>query len=213
GIAVGANAGLAMNQVGFNPTIKQWWHMGPQVGITARFTSELYFRTLCSLQVELNYARTGWREHILSADGDELPDTYSRDHDYLQLPILAHLAWGREGRGLAGFLLAGPQLGFLLGEKSRFGDTWTVGASGNPSRPNGMFAQYSMDADHRFDYGITAGAGLELQTAAGRFIVEGRYYYGLADIYKNSKKDVFGRSNNGTIYAKVTYLFDLKRGK
>ena len=31
--------------------------------------------------------------------------------------------------------------------------------------------------------------------------------------YKNSKKDVFSRSNNGVIYAKLTYLFDVKKRK
>ena len=33
--------------------------------------------------------------------------------------------------------------------------------------------------------------------------------FGLNDIYKNSKKDVFSRSANRAIIAKATYLFDL----
>ena len=74
-----------------------------------------------------------------------------------------------------------------------------------------MFAQYSMPIEKKFDYGITAGAGLELNTRAGHFLIEGRYYYGLSDIYKNSKKDIFSRSNHSTIVAKVTYLFDIRK--
>jgi hypothetical protein len=47
----------------------------------------------------------------------------------------------------------------------------------------------------------------------GHFILEGRYYYGLGDIYGNSKSDYFGRSNFGQIVIKMTYLFDLIRTK
>jgi len=60
-------------------------------------------------------------------------------------------------------------------------------------------------------YGITGGAGLELRTKAGNFLVEGRYYYALSDFYKSTKKDYFSRSAHGTIVAKITYLFDLKK--
>ena len=212
GFAIGGSAGLAMNRIGFDPTIKQFWHLGPTAGITARFTSELYFKALCALQVELNFAQVGWREHVLNYDGYELPDTYSHQMNYVQLPILARLAWGKENGFMVGFC-AGPQFSYLLGESSKQGSTWTTDENGNPDRPNGMFAQYSMKADHRFEYGITAGLSGELATSLGRFALEARYFYGLSDIYKNAKKDVFARSNNGTIIVKLSYLFDLKSSK
>ncbi len=209
GIAVGVNAGFVMNKVGFDPTIKQAWHLGPTLGATARFTSELYFKTLCSLQVELNFAQLGWRENILNSAGEELPDTYRRNVNYLQMPLLARLAWGNE-RGLMGFFLVGPQLGFAISEKSKQGSTWTLNANGDPDRPNGLFAQYAMDVEHKFDYGITGGAGLELTTKKGlHYTLEGRYYYGLSDLYGNAKKDVFSRSNNGAVVVKFTCLFNV----
>lgn len=65
---------------------------------------------------------------------------------------------------------------------------WTTNADGNPDRPNGMYAQYEMPLKHKFDYGITAGAGIELNTRVGHFMLDGRYYYGLSDLYGNSKK-------------------------
>lgn len=211
GIAVGLNAGIAMNKVSFDPTIKQNWHIGPSIGLTARFTSELYFKTLCSLQVELNYAQLGWRENIMNNAGEQLPDTYSRNANYLQLPMLARLAWGNE-KGLMGYFLVGPQVAFLMGEKAKQSTTWTVDAAGNPDRPNGMYSQYGMDIEHRFEYGITGGAGLELTTKNGfHYMLEGRYTYGLSDLYGNSKKDVFSKSNNQGIVIKFTCLFDLKK--
>ena len=45
----------------------------------------------------------------------------------------------------------------------------------------------------------------------GHFLVEGRYYYGLGNIYGDSKRDYFGSSNFGTITVKLAYLFDIVR--
>ena len=42
-------------------------------------------------------------------------------------------------------------------------------------------------------------------------MLEGRYYYGLGDIFGNSKRDYFGRSNLTNIVIKMTYLFDIHR--
>lgn len=195
-----------MNTVGFTPSIKQKMHLGPTIGIVGRLDSEMYFKTLCSLQAELNLTQLGWREEILDSQTQPLPDRYSRHLYYLQLPFLAHLAWGREANGLAGFLNIGPQVGYLLGEGTSQSSTWTLNAEGNPDRPNNRYAQYTMDVEHRFDYGIMAGAGIEWHTRAGHFALEGRYYYGLADIYGNSKKDVFARSNHSTISIRLSYL-------
>lgn len=209
-IALGVNGGVMMNTIGFDPTIKQVQHVAPTFGVTARFTSEKYFKVLCALQLEVNYAQLGWREDVLDSQSQPLPDTYRRDLHYIQVPVLARLGFGRERRGAMGYIVAGPQFGYCFKESSERSD-FTLNDEGNPDRPNGMFAQYAMSLDNRLDYGITAGLGLELNTRIGHFMVEGRYYYGLGDIYKNSKKDVFGRSNNNTIIAKVTYLFDVKK--
>lgn len=211
GIVVGVTGGVNLNTVGFDPTIKQKLHIGPTVGVVARFTSEKYFKSLCSLQLELNYSELGWRENVLDVNSDPLPDTYERNIHYIQFPMLARMAWGYEKRGAMGYVLAGPQVGYAVSETSQRSDVWTTLPDGSPNRPNGMYAQYFMELKKKFDYGITAGAGIELNTGVGHFLLEGRYYYGLSDLFGNSKKDVFGRSNNGTIVAKFTYLFDIKK--
>ena len=210
--AVGANVGLTMNTVGFDPTIKQSMLMAPTFGVTARITSEKYFTMVCALQVELNYATLGWKEDIIDANTNPLPDQYERQLHYLQLPLLARLGWGREKKGVMGYIVAGPQVGFMLSETTKQSE-FTLTEEGVPNRPNGMVAQYSMPIDRKLDYGITGGAGIELSTKAGHFLLEGRYYYGLGDIYNNSKKDVFSRSNHGTIIVKFTYLFDINKNK
>ena len=62
------------------------------------------------------------------------------------------------------------------------------------------------------DYGITVGAGVEYShPKVGHFVLEGRYYYGLGDIYGNTKKDYFGRSNLSNVVIKLSYLFDVMK--
>lgn len=210
-LAMGINGGLSFNSVSFDPTIKQSMYSGPTLGITLRMTSEKYFSTLCALQVELNYTLLGWKENIMSAADEPLPDAYQRNLSYLQLPVLARLGWGREQRGMMGYLLAGPQIGYLLGESTKRSLEWTLTEEGVPDRPNGMYAQYGMPVEKKIDYGITAGVGIELNSRIGHFMLDVRYYYGLSDLYGNSKKDVFSRSNNGTIMIKFSYLFDIRK--
>ncbi|MBR1386976.1 MAG: PorT family protein [Alloprevotella sp.] len=210
-LSVGASAGVNFNSIGFSPTIKQNKHIGPTAGVAFRVTSEKYFKLLCALQIELNYAQLGWNENIIDSNSQPLPDSYKRHINYVQMPILARLAYGKEDRGLAGYLVIGPQIGYAFSESETRSAEWTVNGEGNPDRPNDMFAQYSMDLERPFDYGITAGLGLEFNANRGHYSVEVRYYYGLGNIFSNRKKDVFERSNHNTLSARLTYFFDIKK--
>ena len=204
--AVGVNGGYIVNKVDFSPTIKQNWHGGETFGLSLRYTCEKYFSAICAVAAEVNYADMGWRELIETSD-----ETYSRDVRYVQVPIFARLGWGRERRGGQFFIQVGPQLGYYLSDKAHLGGDWTADSPGR--RPNGVVQQYTLDVENKFEYGITGGAGVELSTRAGHFILDGRYYFGLSDMFHNGKKDPFGRSANGAITVKLSYLFDVIRTK
>lgn len=203
--AVGVSGGYTLNKVSFNPTIKQAFHTGPTFGITGRYTCEKYFAMLCAIQMEVNYTQQGWSELIETST-----DTYQRDISYIQMPVLAHLGFGKERGGVKGFLALGPQIGYAIGEKEQRGGDWTLPLK----RPNNVTAQYDMKVQKKFEYGLTGGIGMDVSTKSGHhFILEGRYYYALSDIFNNSKKDTFGRSANGAIHAKLSYLFDVVKTK
>ncbi|MBQ0090717.1 MAG: PorT family protein [Prevotellaceae bacterium] len=210
-LSIGVNAGMGFNNVSFDPVISQTFHKGITAGVTIRYISEKYFTTYCAIQAEVNYASLGWTEDIMNQNSQPLPDTYERNLSYIQVPLLARLSWGKEQRGLQFFILAGPQFGYLLSESSKKSDVWTLNTDGKPDRPNQVNMQYDMNIERKFDYGLTGGLGLELNSAIGHIMLEGRYYYGLGDMYGNSKKDPFSRSAHGTIIAKMTYLFDVKK--
>lgn len=217
-IAFGVSTGINLNSVTFNPSINQTRLITPSFGAALRITSEKYFSMYCALQVELNYARLGWKEDIIDMNSQPLPDKYKRELDYLQIPLLARLSWGKETNGPMIYFIAGPQLGYCIGEREKRSDTWTTidimqgGEMVNiPNRPNNLYEQYGKPIDRKFDYGITAGLGVELNTKVGHFMIEGRYYFGLADIFDNGKKDLFARSAHGTIAARITYMFDIRK--
>ncbi len=202
-LAIGVNGGYALNKVSFTPSVKQGYKGGCTMGITLRYTCERYFKLLCALQAEANYTQLGWKEVIETSN-----DTYSRTVNYIQVPLLARLALGKEERGPMGYLVLGPQLGFYLNDSDKRGGEWSE--STIALRPNHVVDQYDLPIQNHFEYGITGGLGLEINTRhAGHFMIEGRYYFALSNIFKDGKSDAFARSANGAIIAKASYLFDL----
>lgn len=216
-MSIGVNGGYMMSNVGFTPKVNQKMLGGMTGGVTFRYVGEKYFSTICSIQAEVNYAVTGWKEDIL--DQNDMPvinpltgaaEEYSRTISYIQVPVFAHLAWGKEQRGMQFFFQAGPQLGIYLSEKTDA--NYDLSQPNTADRSNKTVQQETMPVENKFDYGIAAGLGLEYShPKAGHFQLEGRYYYGLGNIYGDSKKDYFGRSNLGNIVVKLTYLFDLTK--
>jgi len=203
--SLGVNGGVNLAKMDFSPTIKQNYLTTPVFGLSARYVCEKYFSTICAVQVELNYTQAGWDEKIIDGSGN----TYKRTLDYVQLPMLMQLGWGKEQRGMKFIFTAGPVLQYLIGNTEKKG-----GGVWNPdNRPNNVVYQYSNKPDFNIDYGIMAGAGVELSTSIGHFLLEGRYYFGLGDIYDNSKKGYFERSANQVITGKLTYLFDMNKKK
>ena len=180
-----------------------------------RYVCEKYFSTICSIYAEVNYAQLGWKENIKDVNNQPVinastkeAENYKRTLNYIQVPIFAHLAWGKEQKGFQFFIQAGPQFGYLLSESTD--SNFAFDRRNMDDRANKVYAQDSMSVENKFDYGIAAGAGIEFSAPKiGHFLLEGRYYYGLGNIYGDSKRDYFSKSNNGSIMIKLTYLRDI----
>jgi hypothetical protein len=221
-LALGINGGYMMSRIGFIPEVPQDWHTGLTGGLTVRYTCEKYFSSICAVVGEVNYVQVGWKEKILTPEDEPvinrytgLPEEYQRNMTYVQIPVMARLGWGRERRGFQFFFQAGPQFGCFLNEKTEMNFPWegrTFAYTDGTGRTSSIDAQDTMKVEHRIDYGIVAGLGLEFShRKLGHFLLEGRYYYGLGDIFGNTKRDYFGRSNFSNIAIKLTYLFDLRK--
>ena len=216
-LAIGFNGGLKMSSVSFTPKVSQAKLNGITGGLSVRYVCEKYFSTVCSLYGEINYSQMGWKEDIVDVNdmpvintATGLPEEYSRTVNYIQVPLMAHLAWGREQKGFAFFVNLGPQFGIYMSESTK--TNFDFSDRNAADRVNPVCAQDTMAVENKFDYGIAAGAGIEFShPKVGHFLLEGRYYYGLGNIYGDSKRDYFGSSNFGTITVKLAYLFDIVR--
>ena len=216
-LAIGFNGGLNMSSVSFTPKVSQAKLNGITGGLSVRYVCEKYFSTVCSLYGEIKYSQMGWKEDIVDVNdmpvintATGLPEEYSRTVNYIQVPLMAHLAWGREQKGFAFFVNLGPQFGIYMSESTK--TNFDFSDRNAADRVNPVCAQDTMAVENKFDYGIAAGAGIEFShPKVGHFLLEGRYYYGLGNIYGDSKRDYFGSSNFGTITVKLAYLFDIVR--
>lgn len=218
-LAIGVNGGYMLSNVGFVPKVNQTFHGGYTGGLSLRYVCEKYFNSICSIYAELNYAQMGWKEDILDREDQPVineetqqAESFSRTLNYVQLPIFARLGWGREQKGVQFFFQAGPQLGYYLSDKVT--KNFELDKRNSWKRANDEVHQDTMAVENKLDYGIAAGIGMEYSfPKLGHFMLEARYYYGLGNIYKDTKRDYFGKSNNSSIIVKLTYLFDLKKTK
>ena len=192
----GLNGGTSISSVSFNPKVRQGKLIQGVGGISIRYISENNF----GIQCEINYSQRGWKEVY-----PDYPDIhYTRALDYIELPVLTHIYFNAGKRFRTVFNL-GPQLGYLLNERT-LESSIDINDENTPS-------YYAQKVQRRFDWGLCFGGGVELRTSSGNFILDGRYYYGLSDIFNNSKIAdgyYFAASSNQIICVKITYLFKLK---
>jgi hypothetical protein len=125
---------------------------------------------------------------------------YARSTAYLEIPIMTHIYFNL-GKRMRFIFNLGPQIGFFLKEKDLEKNIVQTDSTAN---------YYDYPIQHRFDYGLKGTLGFEFRTKAGSFILDGRYYFGLSDIFNNKRADPFQASNNQVIGANLTYLFRVK---
>ncbi len=176
---------------------------GKTVAFTARYIEEKIF----GLIGELVVTQRGWREDF----GDDYRDQfhYDRTLTYIELPVMTHIFFG--SRKVKGFFNAGPSIAFMIGDKIKadFDYTDPENVKGFPYRYR-RTEQLSMDINSRFDYGIQAGAGVEMFFGRHSVYLEGRYYYGLGSIFPSHKSDTFTASRGTSIIVSLGYYFRVK---
>ncbi len=192
-LSVGASFGMNFSSVSFNPKVFTKMKQGYNAGLTLRWNTEKNL----GLQTELNISQQGWDEQF-----EDYPTyKYTRTINYVEVPFLSHIHFGSERFRF--YVNLGPKVGFAISEKTEQ----------NPDETNlnaGANEQHDMDIQKKFDWGLCGGPGIELRTGIGLFLLEGRYYYALGDIFNNRKSDYFSKSSSQVLSARVIYLLPLK---
>lgn len=200
-IAVGGKAGATFSRVNFNPSVEQTMLPGMTAGVMFRYIEEKNF----GLIAELNMTQRGWKEVFKDAEYK-----YNHQFTYLELPIMTHIFFGNQR--VKGFFNLGPEINVMLGDgiKSNFAYQDAAGMDYFINDPRHI-EQMTMKVKNRLDYGICAGAGMELNlNHKHSVLLEGRFYYGLTDVFPNHKTDTFSGSNSMTIMVTLGYFYRLK---
>lgn len=200
-ISIGGQAGATFSRVNFSPSVPQSLQSGIVVGGAFRYVEEKHF----GLIAELNVEQRGWKEKF---DGYDY--AYQRRFTYIQLPVLTHVYFGSDK--IHGFFNAGPEIGYMIASsvKSNF-DYGNVGSIDGFPSVNRNVDQYRLKVKNHLDYGISAGLGLEwFQSHKQSFRLEGRFYYGLGDVFSNHKTDPFSASNSMMVMVTLGYFYRIK---
>lgn len=200
-VSIGVRGGANISEVFFSPSVQQkLFNLGMTGGVMVRYIEEDHF----GLIAELNFVQRGWKENF-----EEAPYDYKRTLNYLELPVLAHIYFGRRGKF---FFNAGPQVALFLGESTtaNFDPKDMTSLPDFPNR-NRMNSQMLMEATQKVDYGISAGLGGEFNLNRRNSIsLEARFYYGLGNVFPSKRTDTFSASNQMSISLALGYWFRIK---
>jgi len=196
-IYLGVHGGALFTMTLFTPSVQgatNWIDrtlLSGNGGLVFRYNAHKY----CGFQAELNYMQRGWREKTDEVEGE--PVNYQRRLNYLELPVLAHIYFGK--KAVRGFFNVGPQIGVCFLESES--------GTKHPTKQE----QYK-PLDNKFDWGVTGGLGMLVRTnQVGTFQLEARFSYSLGDYFKNTKADYFTHSNPINLSVNVGYMWEVKR--
>lgn len=189
-VALGLIQGVVYPTMSFQPEVVQQASFQYHGGIALRYIAEKNV----GIQAELSYSQRGWTESSSSSE------SFSKQIDYIELPLLTHIYIGREKTRF--FIQLGPKIRYAIQEKNT--NTYT----------NSTEHQHITPIENSFDYSLLGGIGLEIRTKKiGYFQLETRYDFGIGDVYSNRKADHFSRSSNQGIIASINYFFPIFKNK
>ena len=193
-IYLGAHAGVMASSMLFDPTVKGIDLMQSPLSVNGGLMFRYAAHKVCALQVEVNYMQRGWRE-ILPATETASAINYRRQLDYIQVPLLMHLYFGKKFRG---FINLGPQIGYCFRD-AEYGTK------------NPLYKHQYLPVQHPFDWGLAGGLGVYYRTKKiGLFQLEARFNYSLGSTFSTKVTDHFKMANPINLSVNFAYLWEIK---
>lgn len=197
---IGAHGGMTMSEVMFKPTITQKFGLGKTAGVAFRYAEENHF----GLIAEVNFVQRGWAEQF-----EELPYSYQRTLNYVEIPVMSHIYFGRRGKF---FFNAGPEVAYYLGDhiSSNF-DIYDTASLPDFNSKGRRTEQLTMEVSQKLDFGIVAGLGGEFSINPRNSVsIEARLFYGIGNVMPSGRQDTFSTSNQLSISITAGYWFRIK---
>lgn len=199
-VHLGVVGGATLSNYRMNPNVTQSFSQGFTFGIAARYIEENHF----GLAAELLFNQRGLKDQF---DVDLYPNlSFERKINYLELPILADIYFNLGSRNVISLDL-GPKLGFYLSDSSTSkleGDEWKKAQSSVYH----AYKHHTEPITKKFDYGIQINAGYEFKFSKQMSLqLQGRYYFGLENMFSDKKSDAFDNSANQQIQITATIWY------
>lgn len=188
-VHLGVIGGANVSKYEFAPRVSQKWTTSYTGGVAVRYIEE----TLFGLQAELLLTERAYADFY-----EPYPDLhFVRNLKYIELPVMAHVYFKMGSHNEIAFD-AGPKFGFFLSDNidsnlpEGFGETGDYILRVNK--------HHELPISRKFDYGIQAGLGYEFKfNDKMSLMLQGRYYYGLANLWPDTKADHFEQSSNQSV--------------
>lgn len=194
GVVGGAN----LSTYNFFPSASQDQSVGYTLGVGARYIEEKFF----GIEGELLFTRRGMKDRF---DEEYSHLSFERYMYYVEMPVLAHIYFNLGSRSEIAVDL-GPKLAYFMGDdkKAQLGEDFDYLC--RMSRHG--YKHHDMEVSSKLDYGIQAGLGYEFKFSPETSLqLQGRYYFGLGNIFPDSKGNTFEESSNRCIQIVATLWF------
>lgn len=187
--SLGANSGMNISSVNFNPIVKQKTTIGIAGGIMAKYLSDPGL----GIQLEANFTQKGWTENR-----DTL-GSYSRSLNYLEIPLMSHFEIGKKKNKV--IINVGPFVSFLVSQKENINIIDTIGISDH----------YGAKLDNTIEFGLVGSIGYLRTTNKGDFLLEARFNQSLNGIFNSNNAELFPVSQNQVIGIRLCYFMNFTK--
>lgn len=193
-IYVGAHAGVMASTMLFRPNVAKIDIMQSPLTMNGGLVFRYAAHKVCAIQVEANYMQRGWREQIALGTGSTMD--YTRQLDYIEIPLLMHLYFGKQR--FRGFINLGPQIGYCIRDIAT-------------QLPSTITSPQYQPIEKPFDWGLAGGLGCYYRTKKiGLFQLEARFNFSMGTTYNDRKVDYFSQSNAMNLSLNLAYLWEIK---
>ena len=201
GIVGGAN----ISQYTFHPRVTQRYIGSYTMGVAARYIEETYF----GLQAELLLTERGYAD-LYEPNPDEW--VFERKLLYVEMPVMAHVYFPM-GKSNEIALDLGPKIAWFLTDRTNSNLPDNYGQSGTSI--GNVYLHHEKPIEKKFDYGLQFGLGYEFKINKMLSAqLTGRYYFGLGNLWPDSKADDFEQASNSSFQISLgVWWHHIIRGK
>ena len=215
-VAVGVSGGVNMSQVRFLHNNTSFTSMigdqslfnqrGMTAGVNALYIAQEHFGVV----LECNLTKKGWCEQFRARNGqterlvgkDEVDFNgvdLQRNLTYIDIPLLAHIYFGRKARAYVDF---GPEFSILTKEEDKTVVT-------DLQRQTLTMADPRVNPDietSKYDLSLCAAVGFDLHLEKVHPMLEIRWNYGTHDLYQVGKKELLQRASTQNLAVVLKFM-------